>query len=234
MDSQNTTAKHYDIKINIKKNKGYGGLEKWGRRVNITVEGQSVEQVSKFRYLGSLISKDGRCLVDVKTRIGMAKDAFNKRKELLTKSIRVDLRKRLVKTLVWLVVLYGCETWTMRKEEINRLNAFEIWVWRRMGKVSWMDERTNEQVLSSMNENRSLIKTIWDRKKNWIGQVVRGDGLMKLVLEGRMVGKRPRGRPRMGMIDDVLDETYGGTKRKAENRENWRIWKPRTCPWAEN
>src|SRR6476619_2657700 len=113
------------------------------------------------------------------------KGCINKRKELLTRSIRVDLRKRLVKTLVWPVVLYGRETWTMRKEEINRLNAFEMWVWRRMRKVSWMDKRTNEQVLSSMNEKRSLIKTKWDRKKNWIGHVVRGDGLMKLVLEGK-------------------------------------------------
>src|SRR6478609_7750908 len=87
------------------------------------------------------------------------KDAFNKRKELLTRSIRVDLRKRLVKTLVGPVVLYGCETWTMRKEEINRLNAFEMWVWKSMGKVRWIDKRTNEQVLSCMNEKRSLIKT---------------------------------------------------------------------------
>src|SRR6476469_7789419 len=181
-----------------------------GERVNITIEGQSVEQVSKFRYLGSLISKDGRCLDDVKTRIRMAKNAFNKRKELLTRSIRVDLRKRLAETLVWPVVLYGCETWNMRKEEINRLNASEIWVCRRMGKVSWMDKRTNKQVLISMNGKRSLIKTIWDRKKNWIGHVVRGDGLMKLVLEGRMKEKRPRERPRIGMIDDVLNETYGG------------------------
>ena len=62
----------------------------------------------------------------------------------------------------------------------------------------------------------------------------RGDDLMKLVLEGRMEGKRARVRPRMGMIDDVLVETYGDMKRKAENRENWRIWKARTCPWAEN
>src|SRR6476619_5642736 len=67
-----------------------------------------------------------------------------------------------------------------------------------------------------MNEKRSLIKTIWDRQKNWIGHVVRGGGLMKLVLEGRMQGKRPRGMPRMGMIDDVVDETYGDMKRKAE------------------
>ena len=75
----------------------------------------------------------------------MAKDAFNKRKELLIRSIGVDLRKRLVKTLVWPVVLYGCETWTMRTEEINRLNAFEMWVWGRMGNFSWMDKRTNER-----------------------------------------------------------------------------------------
>ena len=69
--------------------------------MNITVEGQSVEHVSKFRYLGSLISEDeiGRCLDDVKTRIGMAWDVFNKIKELLTRSIRVDLKKRLVKNL---------------------------------------------------------------------------------------------------------------------------------------
>ena len=58
----------------------------------------------------------------------MAKDALTKRKELLTRSIRVDLRKRLVKILVWSVVLYGCETWTMKKEELNRLNAFGMWV----------------------------------------------------------------------------------------------------------
>src|SRR6478609_3903410 len=129
------------MQINSKKTKAMVVSRNGGKRVNITVEGQSVEQVSKFRYLGWLISEDGRCLYDVKTRIGMPKDAFIKRKELLTRSIRVDLRKRLVKTLVWPLVLYGCETWTMRKEEINRLNAFEMWVWRIMGNVSWMDKR---------------------------------------------------------------------------------------------
>src|SRR6476661_5463543 len=95
-----------------------------GEKVNITVEGQSVEQVSEFRYLGSFISEDGRCLHDVKTRIGMAKDAFNKRKELLTRSIRVDLRKRFVKTLL----KCGCgEEWERLagwiKEEMNKYSA---------------------------------------------------------------------------------------------------------------
>src|SRR6476469_6564444 len=82
MDSLNTTAKHYDMKINIKKTKAIGVSRNGGERVNITVEGQSVEQVSKFRYLGSLILEDSRCLDDVKIRIEMAKNAFNKRKKL--------------------------------------------------------------------------------------------------------------------------------------------------------
>src|SRR6476619_1191382 len=99
MDSLNTTAKHYDIKINIKKTKAMVVSRNGGERVNIIVEGQSVEHVSKFRYLGSIILEDGRCLDDVKTRIGMAKDAFNKRKELLTRSIRVDLERGWLKHL---------------------------------------------------------------------------------------------------------------------------------------
>src|SRR6476469_4375136 len=98
MDSLSTTAKHYDMKINIRKTKAMVVSRNGGERVNITVEGQSVEQVSKFRYLGSLISEDGRCLDDVKTRIGMAKDAFYKRKELLTRSIKVLRSKEVLRS----------------------------------------------------------------------------------------------------------------------------------------
>src|SRR6478609_5236763 len=101
------------MKINIKKTKTTVVSRNGGERVKITLEGQSVEQVSKFRDLGSLISEDGRCLDYVRTRIGMAKDAFNKRKELLTRSFRVDLRKRLVKTLVWPVVLSSKGEWNI-------------------------------------------------------------------------------------------------------------------------
>src|SRR6476469_1047142 len=107
MDSIKTTAKHYDIKINSKKTKAMVVSRNGGERVNITVESQSFEQVNRFIYLCLSISEYGRCLDDVKTRIGMAKDAFNKRKELLTRSIRVEPRKWLVKTFVWPVVLYG-------------------------------------------------------------------------------------------------------------------------------
>ena len=108
----------------------------------------------------------------------------------------------MVKILVWPVVLYGCETWTMRKEEINRLNAFEMWVWRRMGKFSWTDKRTNEQVLSSINKEK-LNKNDMGQKKELDWTSCKWRWCDELVPEGRMERKRPRWRPRIGMIDDV-------------------------------
>ena len=83
-------------------------------------------------------------------------------------------------------------------------------------------------------QKRCLVKTILERKKNWIGHVLRGNGLMRDVLEGRMLGKRPQGRPRIGMIDDLMEGSYEKLKRRAEGREEWRRWVPGTCLAAES
>jgi hypothetical protein len=234
MDGLTETAKKYDMKINVKKTKSMVVSREEGRRVNLVIDGQQVEQVATFKYLGAVITEKGTCVEEVKARIAMAKVSFNKSKELLTKGLKKDLKKRMVKTLVWPVALYGCETWTMKKEVVDKLNAFEMWVWRRMEKVSWQDKKTNEEVLAAVGEERCFVQAIVKRKKNWIGHVVRGNSLLKLVLEGRMVGKKPRGRPRMGMIDDLKEGSYTEMKRRAEDRDKWRAWMPRTCRKAEN
>ena len=96
----------------------------------------------------------------------MAQEAFNKRKELLTKGLSRSLKKRMVKILVWPVVLYGCETWTLLQDEIERLEALEMWLWRRMEKIRWMDRIRNEEVWKRVNEKPSLIATIPKRKKD--------------------------------------------------------------------
>ena len=228
------TAKNYDMKINVKKTKCMVVSKEVGAKVNIVIEGQIVEQVTKFKYLGAMITEDGRSLTDVKVRIGMAKEAFNKRKELLTKRMSKALKKKIVKTIVWPVALYGCETWTLRKEEIDRLNALEMWIWRRMERVSWKDHTTNEMILGAVGEKRCLVETILKRKKGWIGHVLRGGGLLRDVIEGRMEGKRTRGRPRMGMIDELKGDSYVNMKRRAENRDEWRCWTPWTCQMAEH
>jgi hypothetical protein len=95
----------------------------------------------------------------------MAKVSFNKSKELLTKGLKKDLKKRMIKTLVWPVALYGCETWTVKKDVVDKLNAFEMWVWRKMEKVSWQDKKTNEEVLAAVGEERCIVQAILKRKR---------------------------------------------------------------------
>src|SRR5580693_9893267 len=146
MDALATTAKKYDMKINIKKTKTMlVSKSNIGGTVSIVIDGQLVEQVNKFQYLGSMMTEDGRCTTDVKRRIAMAKDAFSKRKELLSRNMSRAVRK-IIKTVVWSVALYGCATWALKKDEIQRLNALEMWIWRRMEKVSYKDQKTNEEV----------------------------------------------------------------------------------------
>ena len=144
MDALNRKANEFGMKINVKKTKAMVVSKNEVKTVNIVVDEKSVEQVERFKYLGSLISQDGRCITDVKSRIAMAKEAFNRRKELLTKRMNIELKKKIVTTVVWPVALYGCETWTLTKEECRRLEAFEIWVWRRMQKVDWKERKTND------------------------------------------------------------------------------------------
>ena len=233
MNKLNDTAKKFDMKINVQKTKTMVVSRDGGGVVNITIEGQIVEQVANFKYLGSMISEDGRSSMDIKVRIALAKEAFNKRKELLTKRMNKTLKKRMIKVLVWPVALYGCETWTLRKADMSKLQALEMWLWRKMEGVSWKDKISNEEVLKRVNETRCLIRTVCGRKKNWIGHVLRGNGLLKDVLEGRMLGKRPRGRPRIGMIDELMEGSFVKMKRRAEIREEWREWMPGTCRKAE-
>jgi len=234
MESLNETCKRYDMKINVNKTNSMVVTKTTGKVIDIRIDGQKIQQVKRFKYLGSLITEDGRSIEDVKARIGMAKVAFSNRKELLSRRMSKTVKKQMIKTLIWPVALYGCETWTLRKEEIDRLEAFEMWLWRRMERVSWIDKVTNVRMLEEIDEKRSLIISIMKRKKNWVGHILRGEGLLKLVIEGRIEGKRTVGRPRMGMLDDLKEGSYEKMKRRADDREVWRNWMPRTCRKVEN
>ena len=87
--------------------------------------------------------------------------------------------------------MYGAETWTLMKEDVRRLEVFEMWIWRRMEKVSWKDIKTKEEVLTTVREERSLTRVIRNRKKNWVGHILRFPRLIRDVTEGRLKGKRP-------------------------------------------
>jgi len=121
---------------NVKKTKVMCISHTGNHKLKILVEGQRVEQVTQFKYLGSVISSDGYCEKDIRSRIVMGKQAFGNKKKLLTGDMNLDLKKKIVKCTIWSVVLYGAETWTMTQADRERLEAFEMWIWRRMLKIS--------------------------------------------------------------------------------------------------
>src|SRR5437867_12463648 len=105
----------------------------------------------------------------------------------------MTLKKRMVKVLAWPVVLCGCETWTLLQDEVNRLKALEVWLWRRLEKITWRDKIHNDEVFARVMEERCLIRTIRQRQKNCIGHVLRGEGLLRDVVEVKVKAKKRSG-----------------------------------------
>jgi hypothetical protein len=111
--------------------------------VKIMIDQKQLENMESFKYLGSILRNDGRCNCEIKCRIAMAKAAFNKKRAPFTGTLDLELRKKLVKCYIWSIALYGAETWTLRTVDQKHLVSFEMWCWRRMGKISWTDHVRN-------------------------------------------------------------------------------------------
>ena len=224
MTSLVETGRRYGMEINVNKSKVMM-IASNVEPLNIVIGNTRLEQFDYFKYLGSTITNNGECTNDIRTRIALAKAAFNSRRSLLTGKLDLKLKKKLVKCYVWSVALYGAETWTLRKKERNYLEAFEMWCWRRMEKISYMDRITNEEVLRRVQENRSLISNVLKRKANWIGHILRRNGLLHDILEGKMEGGNASrlGRRRIQILDDLKNgKRYWELKEEVENREGWR------------
>ena len=194
----------------------------------IKVKGVQLEQVKEYKYLGSLIEEDMRCIKDIKTRIGMAKTAFWNYKELLRRDVKLQLRQRMLDCFVKSVISYGCETWTFTKEIQGRINAFQLWCYRRMLKIKYSDHVTNQKVKEIMKTENNWAEDLVKKKLKFAGHVMRGSNgkLTQMVLEGFIEGKKGRGRPKRKWGEDVKEwtasEPLGGAKRRSENKELWR------------
>lgn len=217
------------LKININKTEVMGITKRNERlRVRIIVQGRLIKQVENFKYLGSIISENANCDKEIKTRIGIAKTAFGKMKKILTNiNMNIDLRLRLLRCYVWSTLLYGCEAWTVKKSMEKRLEAAEMWFLRRMLRIPWTARVTNEEVMRRAGVERRLLKTIRKKQLNFIGHIMRADGLERNCLLGRVEGTRSRGRQRIKYMDALLEQLGDGRRvvdlvRLADDRTDWR------------
>lgn len=164
---------------------------------NISVNNQILKQVESFKYLGTTLAWDGRDEKEIRIRIAQAKDTFNKMKNILrNKNISFQTRFRVLRCYVYPVLMYNSETWTISKLMAEKLQAFEMWCYRRMQRISWTAHMTNENVLHQIQQERSLMKEITMRQMKFLGHSIRKQGLEQLAVSGRINGRRARGRQR--------------------------------------
>ena len=135
----NKTCKAYGMEINVKKTKVMimnGTKKPKDRQRCITLNNVPLEQVSRFKYLGSWITEDARCEVDISARVGMARAAFWQNKELMRGNIRFSTKLKILNCYVFSILNNGCESWSWNKIMLRKVNVFEMWCYRRMLKIA--------------------------------------------------------------------------------------------------
>jgi hypothetical protein len=150
LDRLNEKCTEYGMAMNVKKTKVMVMCRTGKIDCSITRENVSLEQVDRYKYLGSWITENLRCEEDIRARIGMAKAAFWQNKEIMRRNIRFNTKKKILNCYVFSVLNYGCESWTWNKAMCNKVNAFEMWCYRRMLKIRYTDRVKNEEVLNRM------------------------------------------------------------------------------------
>ncbi|GFO14411.1 LOW QUALITY PROTEIN: hypothetical protein PoB_004091600 [Plakobranchus ocellatus] len=180
-----------------------------------------LKQREKFKYLGTIISNDGKTNREISARTAQAKINFQKMKTILTnKHIYIETTKRALQCYIEPVLMYGCEAWTISKQIQDKLETTEMWFLRRMLRIPWIAKKTNERVLNEANKRRSLVRTIRKRQATFLGHVMRTEKLEHLVT----TGKRSRGRQREKITDGLATWLGPGrvTETAVKDRDLWR------------
>ena len=171
------------------------------------IDGETMETVTDYIFLGPKITADGDCSHEIKTCLLIGRKVMTKLDSIL-KSTDITLPKKvhLVKAIVFPVVMYGCESWTIKKAECRRIDAFELWCWRRFFRVPWTARRSNQSILKEISPECSLEGLMLKLKLQYFGHLMqRTDSSEKTLMLGKIEGWRKRGQQRMRWLDGIID-----------------------------
>lgn len=205
----------FGLNMNTKKTKFMIISKKqYNRDLNITTNNGNIERVSRLVYLGTNINEEWNLSTEIKSRIAKARTTFMKLRNILSShNLSLDLRVRMIRCYIFPVLLYGAEAWTLTESLLKNLQAFEMWIYRRVLRISWVDRISNETVLRRMNKDCEIINTVKTRKLEYFGHIMRHPetyGMLQLIMQGKIMGRRSVGRRTTSWLKN-LRQWFGKT-----------------------
>lgn len=200
-------SKKYGLDINNKKTKFMVISKTNIPNIHITINNQPIERVQQIAYLGTTINENWDTTQEIRCRIARAKAAFNKMNKIFkSHDLTIETKVKLLKCYIFSILLYGVESWTLNKKLIKKIEACEMWLYRRVLRISWTEHTTNEEVLKRMKKDKELVKIVKVRKLQYLGHIMRNESkysLLQLIIQGKIDSRRGPGRRRISWLHNL-------------------------------